>query len=170
MKNKALIVIDVQNYFLTSATKPIVKRIQQYLKNQSKQYATIYFTVFKNDPRAPLWKISDWQGCIGSPETDICNELAEFTNKDNLFYKNILSAYKVTSIKNNLKKNKISQVDLCGFDTDCCVLATAYDLFDSGIKPVILENLTWSTAKEKLHLPALQMIERNIGFVETKII
>lgn len=168
MKNKALIVIDVQNYFLTSATKPIVKRIQQYLKNQSKQYATIYFTVFKNDPRAPLWKISDWQGCSTAPETDICRELAEFTNKNNLFSKNILSAYKVSAIKTGLKQNKISQVDLCGFDTDCCVFATAYDLFDEGFKPVILENLTWSTAKEKLHLPAIKMIQRNIGF--TKLI
>lgn len=168
MKNKALIVIDVQNYFLNSATKPIVKKIQQYLKNQSKQYAAVYFTVFKNNPQSPLWKISNWQGCTGSPETDICNELAEFTNKDNLFSKNILSAYKVPGIKSSFKQNKITQVDLCGFDTDCCVLATTYDLFDSGIKPVILENLTWSTSKEKLHLPAIKIIQRNIGF--TKLI
>lgn len=166
--NKALIVIDVQNYFLNSATKPIVKKIQQYLKNQSKQYAAIYFTVFKNNSQAPLWKISGWQGCTAAPETAICHELAEFTNKNNLIYKNILSAYKVPAIKAGLKKNRISQVDLCGFDTDCCVLATAYDLFDNGIKPVILENLTWSTAKEKLHSPAIKMIQRNIGF--TKLI
>lgn len=56
---------------------------------------------------------------------------------------------------------------VCGFDTDCCVLATAYDLFDEGIKPVILENLTYSTSKEKFHSSAIQMIKRNIGFVET---
>ena len=163
--NTALIVIDVQKYFENRETKPVIKKIQQYLNNKSGQYIAVYFTVFKNNPEAPLWKISDWQGCTNPPETDICKEIKEFTNPNNFFYKNILSAYKVPGIKNGLKQNKISQVDLCGFDTDCCVLATAYDLFDSGIKPVILGNLTWSTSKEKLHQPALQMIARNIGFI-----
>ncbi len=65
-----------------------------------------------------------------------------------------------------LKKNNIQVVDLCGFDTDCCVLATAYDLFDLGIKPVVLENLTWSTSKDQLHKSAIKMLNRNIGFVE----
>ncbi len=60
----------------------------------------------------------------------------------------------------------ISEVHLCGFDSDCCVLATAYDLFDQRIKPLILERLTWSTAKENLHSAAIQMIKRNIRFVK----
>ena len=167
--NTALIVIDVQKFFENRNTKPVIKKIQQYLKNKSDQYRAIYFTVFKNNPEAPLWKISDWQDCTDSPETDICEEIKEFTNKNNLFYKNILSAYKVPEIKSVLKQNKVSQVDLCGFDTDCCVLATAYDLFDSGIKPVILGNLTWSISKDKLHQPALQMIARNIGFINSQI-
>lgn len=166
MENKALIVIDVQKYFLNSKTKIVVKRIQNYLKNKSSQYTVIYFTVFKNNPQAPLWKISQWQGCSNTPDTDVCDEIKKFTNSKNIFIKNILSAYKVTEINKSLKQNKISEVDLCGFDTDCCVLATAYDLFDDGIKPVVLENLTYSIAKEKLHKPALQMIKRNIGFIK----
>ena len=60
----------------------------------------------------------------------------------------------------------IETVHLCGFDTDCCILATTYDLFDQNIKPVILENLTWSTSKEKLHGAAIKIIKRNIGFAQ----
>ena len=164
--NKALIVIDVQKYFLNKETKPIVKRIQEFLKENAGQYSVIYFTVFKNDSDSPLWKISEWKDCTNSPDTDVCDEMKEFTNDKNLFYKNFLSAYKVLEIKGGLSENEISEVYLCGFDTDCCVLATAYDLFDTGIKPIVLENLTWSTSKEKLHKPALQIVERNIGFVE----
>lgn len=163
--NKALIVIDVQKYFLTDETRGIVKSIRKYLKNTNR-YLTTYFTIFKNDPKSPLWQISGWRKCRGSPDTDICDEVKEFTSDKNLFYKNILSAVKVPQIKNSLKKYNIEEVHLCGFDTDCCVLATAYDLFDQGLKPVVLENLTWSTSQEKLHKPALQMVERNIGFVE----
>ena len=129
-----------------------------------KQYNKIYFTIFKNDPLAPLWKISEWDGCTSSPDTDICDELKEFIDNENLFYKNILSAFKVPEIEKGIKENDIKEVHLCGFDTDCCILATTYDLFDQGIKPIILENLTYSTSKEKLHDPAIKMIKRNVGF------
>jgi nicotinamidase-related amidase len=74
-----------------------------------------------------------------------------------LFYKNILSAVKVPAIKKDLAQKHIQQVDLCGFDTDCCVLAATY----------ILESLTWSTAKEKLHQWAIKMAQRNVGFIKT---
>ncbi len=164
--NKALIVIDVQNFLLDSKTKGIVRKIRNYLEKNTKKYSLIYFTVFKNDNKSSLWKISGWKDCNASPDTDICEDIKEFTNNDNLFYKNILSAFKVPQIREGLKKNGISEVDLCGFDTDCCVLATAYDLFDNGVKPTVLENLTWSTSKENLHNPAIQMLERNIGFVD----
>ena len=167
--NRALIVIDVQKYFLTDETKTIVKKISDYLKNNSQKYSAIYFTVFKNDSNAPLWKISGWKDCVNSPDINLCDEIKEFTNNENLFYKNILSAIKVPQIIQEINKNKISEVHLCGFDTDCCVLATAYDLFDQGIKPVVLEDLTWSTSEEKLHKPAIQMFKRNIGFVKKTI-
>jgi nicotinamidase-related amidase len=164
--SKALIVIDVQKFFLDNKTEKIVRKIGSYLERNSKKYSLIYFTVFKNDQNSPLWKISGWKECTSSPDTDICSDIKGFANNDNLFYKNILSAFKVSQIRDGLKKHDISEVDLCGFDTDCCVLATAYDLFDDGMKPTVLENLTWSTSKENLHKPAIQMFERNIGFVD----
>ena len=163
--NKALIVIDVQKYFLNEETKPIVKKIQKYLKEKASKYIAVYFTIFKNDSSSPLWKISEWKDCADFPDIDSCDEIKEFANSKNTYYKNILSALKVPQLRKGLRKHNISEVDLCGFDTDCCVLATAYDLFDEGIKPVVLGNLTWSTSKERLHKPALQMVERNIGFV-----
>ena len=163
---KALIVIDVQKYFLTNETKDIVKKIQKFLLEKSDQYDQIYFTIFKNDPTGPLWKIAGWEGITNSPDTDICEELQELVNDNNLFYKNILSAVKVPEITKGLKDNTIKEVHLCGFDTDCCVLATTYDLFDQNIKPVILENLTYSTSKDNLHNAAIKMIKRNVGFVQ----
>lgn len=165
MINKALIVVDAQKFFLTQKTRGIVKQIQEYLNKHWSDYKIVYFTIFKNDPSAPVWRISNWKDCATPPDTDICDEIKPFTNSKNLFYKNFFSAARVTQIKEGLRQNKISEVDLCGFDTDCCVLATAYDLFDQGIKPVVLENLTWSTSREKLHVSALKMLRRNIGFV-----
>jgi len=163
---KTLIVIDAQKYFLTEKTKPVIKKIQKYIFGNLISYDKIYFTIFKNDSSSSLWRISDWKGCSKSPDTDICDELKKFTNKNNLFNKNFLSAIKIPQIQKGLKENKTEEVHLCGFDTDCCVLATAYDLFDQGIKPVVLEDLTFSTSKDKLHAPAIKMLKRNIGFVK----
>ena len=172
--NKALIIIDAQKYFLNKYTqpkvKPIVNNIKKYLKQNLKKYSLVYFTIFRNDKNSPLWLISGWKDCTKSPAIDLFDELKEFTNKNNVIYKNILSAVKKPQIIEALKKQKIQEVHLCGFDTDCCVLATAYDLFDLGIKPVVLENLTWSTSKEKLHQSAIKMIKRNIGFVKKAIL
>lgn len=163
--NKALFVIDCQKYFLTPKTKKVVKKIYDFLKNNIQKYDVVYFTIFKNDPKSPLWSISGWRECSQSPDTDLFDELKKFITKDNLVYKNILSAAKLPRIKEALITKEIKEVDICGFDTDCCILATIYDLFDLGIKPVILEDLTWSTSKEKLHKPALKMIKRNVGFI-----
>ncbi len=168
--NKALIVIDAQKYFITQWTeakvKSTVKNIRKYLRKNLKNYSLVYFTIFKNDKNSPLWKVAGWKELTSPRDTDLFDELKEFTNKDNLVYKNILSAAKKPEILETFKKNKIQEVHLCGFDTDCCVLATAYDLFDLGFKPVILENLTWSTSRDNLHDAAIKMIERNIGFVK----
>ena len=168
--NKALIVIDAQKYFLNKWTepkvKPILNNIKNYLDVNLQKYSLIYFTIFRNDKNSPSWLISGWKDCTRSPDIDLFDELKNFTNKNNVVYKNILSAAKKPQIIEALKENKVQEVHLCGFDTDCCVLATAYDLFDLGLKPVILENLTWSTSKDKLHNAAIKMVNKNIGFVE----
>lgn len=68
---RALIVIDVQKYFLNEETTAIVKGIQEHLEKNDDQYQAIYFTIFKNDASSPFWKISDWQDCKISPDIDI---------------------------------------------------------------------------------------------------
>jgi len=98
-------------------------------------------------------------------DIEIIKELSESVGKNEIIFRNTYSLYKVSRVQNKLKKRKIEQVDICGFDTDCCVLATAYDLFDSGYRPFILKDLCFSTAKEKLHNPALKIIERSCGFL-----
>ncbi len=99
---KALIVIDVQKYCLTDETKVVVKRIREFFRTNSSQYAMIFFTVFRNDANSPLWRISGWKDCTGSPNTDVCDEVQEFINDKNLFYKHTLSAAKTQGIHKGL--------------------------------------------------------------------
>jgi len=167
---KCLIVIDVQEYFLNKSSdkkgRQTVKKIEQYLRHNYNKYTQVFFTVFKNDQTSSLWTFLQWRDCVKSPDVDVCNELMAYVNKKNLLYKNTYSAAKKMEIIKTLKNSNILEVHLCGFDTDCCVLATAYDLFDLGIKPVVLENLTWSTSKERLHRNAIKILKRNTGFIK----
>lgn len=54
-------------------------------------------------------------------------------------------------------------VYLCGFDTDCCVLATAIQLFELGICPVVLSYYCHSNGGEAAHVEALTCLNRLIG-------
>lgn len=55
------------------------------------------------------------------------------------------------------------QVDIIGFDTDACVLSTAFDIFNMCCKLQILQNLCWSSGGEDMHYAALQIMQRQFG-------
>jgi nicotinamidase-related amidase len=158
--NNALFVIDVQGFFENKKTKSIAKKINKYIQGNKDKYSFVIFTVFKNVPGSSLEKFLGFKGCVGGKDTKILSELSEAKNQ-NIVFRNTYSLLKVSEVFEKLKQNKIEQVDVCGLDTDCCVMATIYDLFDSGYKPVVLPDLCFSTSKEKLHKPALKIIKRN---------
>lgn len=162
---KALFVIDVQKFFENKKTKSVARKINNYIKRNKNEYSLIIFTVFKNNSKSSLWRIFNWKGCNKGRNIAIMDELSNLVDYSNVILRNTYSLLKAPKLKEKLNKYKIEQIDICGFDTDCCVLATAYDLFDSGWKPVILKNLCFSTSEEKLHRPALKIIKRNCGFL-----
>lgn len=101
-----------------------------------------------------------------SPDIDFADALKPVLRYGRAITKNVLSALKVPRLKNLLKKEGVSHVYLCGIDTDCCVLATAYDAFDQGYRVAVLKNLSMSHAGNALHQAALRMVARNVGGVE----
>jgi len=51
----------------------------------------------------------------------------------------------------------------CGIATDGCVLKTAVDLFEAGIRPVVLTDAVSSHAGDEVHQAGLLLISRFIG-------
>ena len=162
---KALFVIDVQGFFENKNTRTIANKINKYIKKNKNKYSLIIFTIFKNNNNSSLSKIFKWTDCSKGKHIEIMKELSDLVDKNKIVFRNTYSLLKAPRLKEKLKKYKIEQVDICGFETDACVLATTYDLFDSGYKPVILKNLCSSTSEEKLHKPALKIIGRSCGFL-----
>ncbi len=55
-----------------------------------------------------------------------------------------------------LKERNISRVTVCGLDTDACVMAVMFSLFDAGIECHLKEDLCWSSSG--LHDAAMSII------------
>ena len=60
-------------------------------------------------------------------------------------------------------QNSIDEIYLCGFDTDGCLLKTAFDLFENNIKTYILQEYCMSSGGEKYHYEAIDILKRSIG-------
>jgi len=61
-----------------------------------------------------------------------------------------------------LKDNTVSKVDVGGLETDACVLAALYDLWDAEIQPALLKDLT-STPDQDMYNAVSLIAKRNFG-------
>lgn len=163
---KALIVIDVQKGFVNSRTKKIIGNIKNYIKKHSKNYEVVVYTKYYNHKSSNFVKHLDWHGFMDKKQTDFVDEIVEFTNNKNVFIKDTYGSFVDNKLMNFLKKHKIQQVELAGFDTENCVLTFARDAFDRGFSVVVYKDLTASHSMPKLHRAALEIIENNIGEVK----
>ncbi|MFA5130856.1 MAG: isochorismatase family cysteine hydrolase [Patescibacteria group bacterium] len=163
---KALIVIDVQKGFINKSTTPVIKKIKNYIVKNINNYDLIVFTQYFNREGSNFIRSLKWRGFMNKNQTDLADEIKGFTSKKNLFPKYTYSSFVDNKLFNLLKKNKIDQVELSGFDTENCVLTFARDAFDRGMSVVVLKNLSASHSMPNLHKAALEIIKHNIGTIK----
>ena len=163
---KALIIIDVQKGFINDLTKEVVKSIRSFIKKNQDNYKLVIFTKYVNHKDSNFVKNLDWHDFMTSTQTDLVPEVMEFLTSKNLFVKDTYGSFVDNKLYNLLKKHKIDQVELAGFDTENCVLTFARDAFDRGMSVIVYKTLTASHSSKKLHNAALEIIEENIGEVK----
>ncbi|HLC69047.1 MAG TPA: isochorismatase family cysteine hydrolase [Candidatus Bilamarchaeaceae archaeon] len=154
----ALIVIDVQNYFMNEHTYFLPKKIAAHMDQTS--YDVVAFTRFVNSSSSPFQKVFGWDKCIGSPDIDIVPELQPYAK--NVFEKNGFSVFRSSKLLSFLHQNAIQEVHLCGTDTEACVLSSAFDAFEAGFHVRILYDLCASTHGPAFHRAARSILERNL--------
>ena len=157
-----LLVIDVQNGFINSSTENTKNEIVDLLK--SKIFDIIIATKFINNNGSNFEKILKWNKLKDKKEQQIDNNVENYI--DYIIEKEGYSAY-TNELKNILKRvngDKLpSKLYLVGFDTDGCVLATAIDLLEAGIKPIILEKYCSSTGGEEYNKAGIRVLKRVVG-------
>ena len=156
----ALIVVDIQKYFIKGQTKHLPKKIKDYIIEN--KFDFIAFTKFINNKKSNFAKSLGWYRCRGSPDTDIPRQLLKFARPSNVFEKSTFSAFKNKKLVNTLRQRRIKRLYICGTDSDACVLASAFDAFDLGFEIIVLKDLCASCNGNRYHEYGKQIIERNL--------
>ena len=160
MAKKALIIIDVQNYFVNELTKFIPEKIVKHIDEVD--YDFIVFTKFINKKGSNFFKLLNWNKMLGGDDTEIHNSLIRFCGKKNVFVKNTYSIFKAKGLSEYLKINNIKSLCLCGIDTEACVLASAFEGFDLGYDVKIIKELCASHSSKSLNNSALRIVDKCI--------
>jgi len=160
MSKNALLVIDVQKYYINEHTKNIPRKIEDFIKQNNFDF--ILFTKFVNHKNSNMYKVFNWSKMMSSLDTDICDNLIQFVQKDKVFQKDTYSVFKTEQFRDFLKNNNIGELTLCGLDADACILATAYDGFDLGYKIHVLDELTGCHVGEEFRKYGLEIINKNL--------
>jgi len=160
MSRTALIILDLQNCFITDKTEFLPQKIKKHIESQ--KYDFIIFSKFINSESSNFVKKLRWNKCKISPDIDIVFELSEIALENHIFEKSTYSIFKSKQFVDFLSQNKISKLYFCGLDLDACVLASVFEAFDLGFDFEILYDLSGSSAKIDIDDSAKQIIKRNL--------
>ena len=157
-RSRALIVVDAQLAFLNARNEYIVPNILKLLEQVSYD---VYIEATFHAEKGSLWEKQQKWICPEGLETQTVTMLADILKKFNLVKvrKETKSVFKGDiDVLNLFKKRGVQEVHVVGLDTNDCVLATAYESFDSGFLTYVIEECTESSSSEVLHKQALEIL------------
>ncbi|MES3031769.1 MAG: isochorismatase family protein [Patescibacteria group bacterium] len=158
-KKKALILVDIQHGFIKRWGKSFLRNLKDLI---IKEKYDLYVEVTFHAEKGSLWdKQTNWTFPYESTVPEVL---------DLLKGKKVIKVIKETrsAFKGNvrlypaLKKNKIEEVHVVGFDSNDCVFATAQEAFDLGFFTYVIEECTGASQGEKIHKSAISIL-RNLG-------
>lgn len=165
--NPVLVVADVQNGFVTEHSRHVVPVIEQLTRDWLDAGRDVVFTRYLNYDDSPFETIMGWSKLKSSPEIDIVDELRELSQRatavlDKRFY--TLFNDEGTSLA---RKRGWTDMFVCGIDTEVCVLKTAVDAFEQGIRAWLLVDASASHSGQPAHEAGVLVGQKMIGRRQT---
>lgn len=154
--NKLLLVVDLQNDFINENTKFLKEKIKRLIT--SNKYNYVVFSQFINSDNSKFVKQLNWNGCL----TEDGKEIAIEVENGYILRKDTYTCLNYELVK-YIDDKKIDEIYICGIDTECCILKTAFDFFEKDYNFYILKNYCASTHGENRHNNAIEILKRNIG-------
>lgn len=158
---KVLVVIDLQIGFINDNTLRVTRHIVNLL--EKKEYDAIIATKFTNVKGSSYDKLLNRQGMIKEEDKELLPIVEQYADC-------IISKCSYSCVNANFIQSMVAlcdglpeEVTIVGVDTDACVLATAIDLFEMGIRPIIIEDCVYSSGGEEYHDAGMLLLKRSIG-------
>jgi isochorismate hydrolase len=163
----ALLIIDMQNYFLPMAS-PILGNVLSIVEAcRSKKVKTIFTRHGHRDIEKDGGMLVEWWGdCIlfGTREWEIVDSLTP-SETDPVIDKSRYSAFFGTGLDELLKTGGIEELIITGVMTNCCCETTARDAFVRDYRVFFVSDAT-ATVNEELHLATL----KNMAFAVAHVL
>lgn len=162
MKN-ILLVVDIQNGFIVNEmTKNTLHNVEELL--QASLFDAVVSTKYVNYPGSPIIKLMGWDLLLTEKEQALAGSVASYTDR-------IITKTRYSSVNDSLIETlkELNNGELPGYlfvlgvDTECCVLSTAIDLFEIGIRPIILSAYCGSSGGESYHHAGILSLHHLIG-------
>ncbi|ORY10960.1 Isochorismatase-like protein [Clohesyomyces aquaticus] len=152
----ALLVIDMQNYFLpmtTTALPNIVKLSAFFSAHDLPQIFTQHghppsdFTPPITNQLVRKWG-SGGSVHAGTPEWELIPSIQELVTKDTpIIHKNVYDAFLYSDLEEQLKSRGVVRVVITGVMTDCCCDTTGRSAFNRGFETWMVGDGTGSAGK-----------------------
>lgn len=154
-----LVIIDVQNGFLSEKTNHIPSKIEQLLDNDN-IFNHIVGTQFINVKGSPYIELLGWNGLMDEESRKVSSIVIDKCER--IFMKTTYSCFN-EEFEAYIKDNNISKLYFLGIDTDCCVLKSVFDCFERNIPFEVLINYCASNGGIESHKAAMTVMKRAVG-------
>ena len=152
----ALLIVDVQAGFINDATRHILPKVDAL----QRRYEHVYATRFINAEGSPYRRLLGWHRFYA----DSADVPLAFQPVENAV---VIDKHVYTCVTPeflaDLRAKRIEEVAVCGIDTDACVSKCAVDLFENGMRPILISDACASHAGAEYHDCALRILRRLIG-------
>lgn len=165
--NPVLVVVDVQNGFVTEHSRHVVPVIEQLVRDWLDRGRDVVFTRYLNYDDSPFEKIMGWSKLKDSPEIDIVDELQELSRKATAVIDKKIYTFFDEEGAALTNERRWTDMFVCGIDTEVCVLKTAVDAFEHGIRSWLLTDASASHSGQHPHDAGVLVAQKMIGRKQT---
>lgn len=161
MSKHLILGIDLQEGFLTDETRDsgYIDRVQEFLAKQQKEQ--VLLTKFINRPHNNFEKLMGYT--VLQPDDPNAKLIGELENKGyEIIEKGTYTAW-IPEVIERAGQMGATKVIMFGLDTHACVLKTALDVFESGLEPVVTEELCGSSKGPQFHKAGIKLMQAMIG-------
>lgn len=160
LQNPVLVVVDMQNGFLGAKSEHVIPKVVDLVKTCKSQNIPIVFTRFHNRSASPYETLIGWHRLRESPEIDLTDALTQYA--ETVIDKDFYSSF-TDDFQSLLAKKGWQTLIICGVATESCVMKTAVDAFERGLKPIVISDACASHAGDAIHQAGLTILARFIG-------